>query len=1061
MESSPDLEAELRALEDQNAQLLALFLASQRLASSLQLDQVRNTILDILVEFTGAAAVSVWLADDLSTHLGLFAERGLEGSAPPSIGPGAGLVGGVAATGEETLECDGRLDPETGLPIVAVVPLQLEAKTVGAVAVHRLLPQKRRLEESDHELLRLIAGQAAAAITSARLHSESRAVVRGFRDLAQQVAAHVDDLETVLSTTVTSVAALLRADLAEVFLLDEEGGHPTLRAASWDLVGGSDERSSHREDLVELVLAEGRAIRSDGDPGSAADPKREPLGPVLSVPLRVGAEPIGALLVERSPNAPAWDPDDELVLGAAADQLAVGINNARLYSRLEDNYFKTSTLFMAANRLHATLDLEEILRSARDVLESLIGAQTYAIVLLDDLSAELRIAVAAGIPGPQRATFRAVLGQGLIGRVVESGQSYVAPAGKQPRERVYGQPVLACLPLRVEGAIVGAIVINRLAPQKPGLIAYDNELFSLLTQHAATAILAAQLYARAEQKLVTLYDLSRLISAAVSAEEILEVTMGLVTEVMRARVAVLYAADREASALRIAHAAGLGAEEREATLDLAEGILGQVVASGEAAQTEDAATDRRFAGLGSFYRGPTLVLPLKLGSSVVGCLVIADKLSAGPFDDDDQRLAGALATQVALIMHHTSLYQQAQHLAILLEREREALQVSNRDLELVNRQLDALVEHLTEGAILVDAAGRVLRLNAAGRRILGIPADVPPPSDVVGFGYLDARASDGRPLPFEEWPINQARRGEAVSSFDLQITAGGHRRELEVSAGPILGPSGEVAMAVVVFRDVTEQRAVERAKDEFISTASHELKTPLTALKGHAQILLRQAQREGGTEAETRGLLVIDEQADRVLRLVDRLLDVSRLELGRLQLELEPVDLVALARRVARDEGLVNPGHGIDVVSSEPGIVGNWDRARIEQVVDNLLSNAVKFSPPGTTILVSLERTDDWAHLLVRDQGPGVAPDQVERIFERYAQGADRPRGTVGLGLGLYVSRRIVEAHGGRIWVESIPGAGATFHVRLPLGPAVSPESASHRQPEATSRSESNGGDSR
>jgi two-component system, OmpR family, phosphate regulon sensor histidine kinase PhoR len=406
-----------------------------------------------------------------------------------------------------------------------------------------------------------------------------------------------------------------------------------------------------------------------------------------------------------------------------------------------------------------------------------------------------------------------------------------------------------------------------------------------------------------------------------------------------------------------------------------------------------------------------------------------------PFDDDDRRVAMTLAGQVALILHHTSLYQQAQHLAILLEREREALRKVNHDLEVANSELDALVEQLGEGMMLADPAGRILRVNPAGRRLLGLADSGDMISDFHDLETFNAQTSAGLPLTPDAWPIARATLGETVTSFEVQVaTSGDQHRSLMMSAQPVRNPAGEVVLGVSIFHDITEQRAVERAKDDFIAIASHELKNPMTALKGHAQLLLRRSDRAIDLAEQRRGLQIINDQADLVVRLIDRLLDLSRIELGRVQLEREPTDLVALTRRLVSIQRVADPDRPLEIATTANSIEGNWDRARLEQVIGNLLSNASKFTPQRSPVQIELQVRGDEASLVVRDQGPGIPEAQVDRIFERYAQAAGGAGlGAGGLGLGLYVSRQIVEAHGGRMWVESKSGRGAAFHVTLPI----------------------------
>jgi signal transduction histidine kinase len=224
--------------------------------------------------------------------------------------------------------------------------------------------------------------------------------------------------------------------------------------------------------------------------------------------------------------------------------------------------------------------------------------------------------------------------------------------------------------------------------------------------------------------------------------------------------------------------------------------------------------------------------------------------------------------------------------------------------------------------------------------------------------------------------------------------------------------------------------AAVRARDEFISIASHELRTPLATLKLQLQLLPRRLA-EAGFGEQPRWVETAQRQVVRLERLVNDLLDVTRIAAGRLELRIEQVDLSALvlaaAERFTPDVAGAGQAPRLEIAA---GVRGRWDPDRLDQVVANLLSNAVRHAP-GAPISVALRVVDGQAILTVRDGGPGIPPDRLDRIFERFERGRD-PRTAGGLGLGLYITRQIVESHGGTIRAESTPGRGATFVVRLP-----------------------------
>jgi signal transduction histidine kinase len=222
-----------------------------------------------------------------------------------------------------------------------------------------------------------------------------------------------------------------------------------------------------------------------------------------------------------------------------------------------------------------------------------------------------------------------------------------------------------------------------------------------------------------------------------------------------------------------------------------------------------------------------------------------------------------------------------------------------------------------------------------------------------------------------------------------------------------------------------------RLKEDFISAAAHDLKTPLTTLVAQAQFLERRAETQPTAPADLPGLRRIVREAKRLSALVLELLDASRLEQGKLVGEREPVDLVELARDVARRD--TYQGRRIKISAGGP-VVGSYDPRRIGQVLENLVENAVKYSPDESEIQVDLAQRDGQAYVDVTDQGIGIPPGDLPQIFERFHRGSNvDDRRFAGMGLGLFICKGIVEQHGGRIWVESRVGTGTTFHVVLPI----------------------------
>jgi signal transduction histidine kinase len=248
-------------------------------------------------------------------------------------------------------------------------------------------------------------------------------------------------------------------------------------------------------------------------------------------------------------------------------------------------------------------------------------------------------------------------------------------------------------------------------------------------------------------------------------------------------------------------------------------------------------------------------------------------------------------------------------------------------------------------------------------------------------------------------------------------------------------PSG--TLYVATLRDVSERHALERAQQEFVATASHDLKTPLAAILGYAQLLTRSLRRPTpDLDKVARAVATIGAQARAMAELIDDLLDVSRIQVGALQLQTAPCELGAcldtvLARLAPEARTRV------DVQLPDAPVAGDWDHRRIEQVLANLVGNALKYSPPDTRVDVVVERHDGELALAIQDRGMGIPADELPRLFRRfYRTPGALASGLSGTGLGLYICAGIIAAHGGRIWAES-PGAdqGTTFRCTLPERP--------------------------
>jgi signal transduction histidine kinase len=406
--------------------------------------------------------------------------------------------------------------------------------------------------------------------------------------------------------------------------------------------------------------------------------------------------------------------------------------------------------------------------------------------------------------------------------------------------------------------------------------------------------------------------------------------------------------------------------------------------------------------------------PLRLGEHVIGVLSV-ESYRRGAYGARELEQLQTIADEAAVVI------------AGLHYSERLGVQVRQRVSE-----LETILANMADALLIVDAEGRLVRLNRAARDLLSLDDASIVLGQPIERQQLDQWPASGRAVAEALQPIVQSLSSEEPQEVEIEISG---RRTLSFRASPLYDNHNIFSGGVIVFRDVTGRREVERFKDEMFSIASHDLKTPATVIKAQAQLLKRR-MRTGVADSQDveEGLAMIADQADRLSKLLNLLLDLSRIEAGRLELDLVPTDLRTTLTNMARAIQSTTDDHRIRV-SAPHGVIGHWDARRIEEIVQNLLSNAVKYSPNGGPIDVLLETDEQSATVQVRDSGIGIAVDDVPHVFERFYRGQDIRR-LEGTGLGLYICQAIVVAHGGRIWATSPgPGQGSTFGFTLPLRP--------------------------
>jgi two-component system phosphate regulon sensor histidine kinase PhoR len=728
------------------------------------------------------------------------------------------------------------------------------------------------------------------------------------------------------------------------------------------------------------------------------------------------------------------------------------VDEVELRSQVLNNMLNVSTYLVSV------LDPNELLTSlARRVVEVVPAVQAGLLWLHDQQHGAIQIKSLHGLDSaPDQALLdrlRLRLGEGLAGTVWQRGEPmliegrgrYHELAGRvgalaQPDMRRLIEPLPrdvtgVLLPLRIGKQVIGVLELLNMGDGPP-LHRQDLQVLQTFGNLAAGAINNAQLHAKMQahqRRLEALGAIGTVVSMAADLDELLSNALDVLLRVLETHAGMLMLHDLSRSLLAVVAQRGLPRQfvELQHTIAVAGSPYEEVVRYGQAIARPLIAEDGEELLIETGFNS-CVHLPLLAGGTVVGVIsMYGDETMRERVDVPALMTMGS---QLGLAIANVRLYQ---------------------DTRTERLKLNAVINSIAEGVVLCNREGRLVLANQSAMELLSverIPAEQSL-SEMPDFYAM--RDLEGETLPVEQLPLTRALSGEVFHDYRLLSRgASGIDTVLAFSGAPVYDDANNVDGAVVIFRDVTTSQKLERAKDDFLAVAAHELRSPLAAVRGYADLLVRREQRRGDEDSpELRGLNILAQQVTHMLRMVDNILDVSRIDAGQVSLQLQHVNLVPLIEQVLEQQRPAAGDRTLALVSDEPELSVVCDSLRIRQVLTNLVSNAIRYSPAATHVEVraTIEtagaiaarhpsyaaiRSDADDQLLlaliaVQDQGAGISEEQLGRLFKRYARGRER-RGE-GLGLGLYLSREFVARHGGDIWAESREGQGSTFYVTLPL----------------------------
>ncbi|WP_084609962.1 GAF domain-containing protein [Archangium violaceum] len=1014
------------------------------------------------LESAASAYTSAW-SPELMERVVLAPRRADE---PPHVGvlrSGRALL----CTPAELAELQGRIPPEQqdSLPRVLsahllLLPLRGRQRPLGTLAVYRE-PEEPPFDGAERLLLQELADRAGLALELAHAHEAERRA----RHTAEVAAARLERMQRV---TAALSEAVTPAEVVRIIVEEMVSTIGADRAAA--VLPRADEPEqlevvSHRGLAPEVLAYAGRFHVSAPLPVAAAYRTGEPvwlesrealgatfpeclvMGPELNraaaaLPLRARGRPLGAVSFGFD-SSRTFDADERGLMLDLARQSAQALERACLYEAAQQARTRAERVASRTARLQ-TLNaaLSQVFtppRVAEVVIDqgvAAVGAQVAALWLVDESSAHARLLRSVGLPPDVTGALAALpLGHGTpLDDALQQGQLVLLESHEElvrryplleQRVRAAAPSALplamACLPLRVDGQGLGVLALGF-----PGVHRFDDDervFLTLLAHYAAQALERARLQAQERSAREALHDahhtLQAIIQSSPAAITLLELDgtvrlwnpaaeriFGWKTEEVLGRFTPVVPEDKRAEL-----------HDNLARIARGESILGQET--------------RRTRRDGITIEVTLWSTALHAAGGQTLCLTVIADMTERKRAEEALRFLAEACTVLASSLEYEVTLERVAHLAVptyadgcyvylLGEGGTVSCVATARDGE--QRELPRKLGPLAPGG---SAVSRVITSGqpelCADRGHAPAPGeDVLLPCERAARSYLCV------PLLVRGQPIGALSFVSARHSYDAQHLA--LARELARLA----------ALAIDNARLYREARDAIRLREEFLSIASHELRTPITAIQLHVQELLRQLSRnpEGlGPERLRRGLEVADRQVKRQLHLVNDLLDVSRLGAGRLVLRPESLDLSVLVREVAErfEPELARTGSRLTLEAPAP-VPGNWDRLRLEQVVTNLLANAVKYGQ-GNPIGLSVEARDGLARLAVSDTGIGIAPEHLERVFGRFERAVSE-RHYGGFGLGLWISRRIIETMGGHISVSSQLGVGSTFRVELPPGSA-------------------------
>ena len=885
--------------------------------------------------------------------------------------------------------------------------------------VRRVLERRRLLRENAH----------LQAETASRLRE-----MEALLSIARTASATLD-VQEALRRICRELVLLVGADTGATYLLDEASGR-LMPCAGYHVP----------KEMMEAFLATPIPLGDEGFRQDVWESRRPVFSDDVAADPRFGSElfrrfhhqsglVLPLLLDETVAGAFyfAWwttrkvFTEHELDLAEnVAGQVTVVLRHARLFERAEREWQHLQVLYEISRALAAAEDADEILTLLVNEATGLLGVEAAGIRLIEGDELVVRAHTDSAVPLLSRARIR--LGEGLSGAVVSGGRPVVVadlvddermdPGDRAGAER-HGFHGCLGVPLQIHGRVIGCL--NVYAKSRRRFSPEDISLLSMLGDHASLAIHKARLYeeSRAQKEEATkLYEVTALLATTLDVDAVLDQIVAKTIDLLGCDASGVYVHDDVREGLAFRRGLHLDAAlTRDLVLKPGEGVAGRAFQERRPVSTADRLADRdlRYSPVAEriIESAPRayLAVPIAVRDEVLGVLV-SYFFEPHEFSEKEVQLLASLAAHAAIAMDNARHYQ---------------------EVKLQQSRLAQIFDATSDGMLLVAPDGRVQTANRRAGDLLALKA-----ADLVGIELTEVLAwhhAEGqdyqRMFAALRALVDDPENGAAG---DLELRS--LKRILHWVSQPTKDSAGEPCGFTLTFHDVTHEREVSRMKSDFVSFVTHQLRTPLAGIKWMLELTAQEPEIPADAASYVQDAR---EAAQRLIQLVNDLLDISRLEQGKLTVTARPVDVGELTREVLVEvAGLVREkGHRLSLVGDGTALPVTADVQLLRQVVMNLVSNAIKYTPSGGLIEIQIEPDGRALRWSIRDSGIGIPRSSQARLFEKFYRAENvATLETEGTGLGLYLVRLIMEQLDGRVWCESEEGAGAIFRFTLPLAEA-------------------------